>query len=262
MDLGIRGKQALVLASSQGLGLGIATALAAEGVNVMLCGRSEEKLREAASALAAQHGVRAEARVCDLGSADSVESLADAALATFGSIDILVNNTGGPPAGVVSSIDVSTWYRQFDQMVMSILRITARLLPGMRSRRWGRILTIASSSVIQPIPHLGISNTLRPALVAWSKSLSNEVAGDGVTVNVILPGRIRTARVEELDRLASLRQKKPIEEIVREAEAQIPMGRYGRVGELGSVAAFLASERASYVTGCVVRVDGGAIRAV
>jgi 3-oxoacyl-[acyl-carrier protein] reductase len=262
MDLGIRGKQALVLASSQGLGLGIATALAAEGVNVMLCGRTDEKLREAASALAAQHGVRAEARVCDLGLADSVEALADAALATFGSIDILVNNTGGPPAGVVTSIDISTWYRQFDQMIMSIFRVTARLLPGMRSRGWGRILTIASSSVIQPIPHLGISSTLRPALVAWSKSLSNEVAADGVTVNVILPGRIRTARVEELDQLASVRQERPIEAIVKEAECQIPMGRYGRVDELGSVAAFLASERASYITGCVVRVDGGAIRAV
>jgi len=262
MDLGIRGRHALVLASSQGLGLGVAAALAAEGVDLMLASRSEARLREAAATLAAEHGVRTEARVCDLESADSVEALADAALAAFGAIDILVNNTGGPPAGVVTSIDVSTWYRQFDQMIMSIFRITGRVLPGMRSRGWGRILTIASSSVIQPIPHLGISNTLRPALVAWSKSLSNEVAADGVTVNVILPGRIRTARVEELDRLASARQGRPIEEVVKETEAQIPMGRYGRVDELGSVAAFLASERASYITGCVVRVDGGAIRSV
>ena len=262
MDLGIRGRHALVLASSQGLGFSVASALAAEGVSVMLASRDEARLKAASAALVAGHGVRVETCACDLASADSVDALADAALSAFGSIDILVNNTGGPPAGVVTSIDVGTWYRQFDQMIMSILRITGRLLPGMRSRGWGRILTIASSSVIQPIPHLGISNTLRPALVAWSKSLSNEVAADGVTVNVILPGRIGTARVEELDRLASARQGKPVEEIVKQAQSQIPMGRYGRVDEFGSVAAFLVSERASYITGSVVRVDGGAIRSV
>jgi 3-oxoacyl-[acyl-carrier protein] reductase len=262
MDLGIRGRHALVLASSRGLGLGVATALAAEGVNVMLASRDEARLKEAAAGLAAQHGVRAEASVCDLGSPDSVEALADAALAAFGHIDILVNNTGGPPAGVVTAVDISTWYRQFDQMIMSVFRITGRLLPGMRSRNWGRILTIASSSVIQPIPQLGISNTLRPALVAWSKSLSNEVAADGVTVNVILPGRIRTARVEELDRLAAQRLGKSVEDIVKQAESQIPMVRYGRVDEFASAAAFLVSERASYMTGSVVRVDGGAIRSL
>ncbi len=262
MDLGIRGKRALVLASSHGLGLGVATALAAEGVNVVLASRDEARLRAAAADLAAKHGVRAEARACDLGSAGSVEAIADHALATFGGIDILVNNTGGPPAGFVSTIEPAVWQQQFDQMIVSLFRITARLLPGMRSRGWGRILTIASSSVIQPIPQLGISNTLRPALVAWSKSLSNEVAADGVTVNVILPGRIGTARVAELDRLASERLGKPVEEIVGQAEAQIPMGRYGRVEEFAAVAAFLVSDRASYITGSVVRVDGGAIRSV
>jgi 3-oxoacyl-[acyl-carrier protein] reductase len=251
-----------VLASSRGLGLGVATALAAEGVNVMLASRDQARLKEAASALASQYGVRAEAAACDLGSPDSVEALGDAALAAFGNIDILVNNTGGPPAGVVTSIDTGTWYRQFDQMVMSVFRVTGRLLPGMRLRGWGRILTIASSSVIQPIPQLGISNTLRPALVAWSKSLANEVAADGVTVNVILPGRIRTARVEELDRLAAERQGRSVEDIVKQAESQIPVGRYGRVEDFASVAAFLVSERASYMTGSVVRVDGGAIRSL
>ena len=262
MDLGIRGKHALVLASSQGLGLGVATALAAEGADVMLASRNEARLQGVAAGLAAQYGVRAEACGCDLGSAASVEALADKALAAFGGVDILVNNTGGPPAGIVTAIEPAAWQRHFDQMIVSIFRITGRLLPGMRSRGWGRILTIASSSVIQPIPQLGISNTLRPALVAWSKSLSNEVAADGVTVNVILPGRIGTSRVEELDRLASERQQKPVVEVVRQAETQIPMGRYGRVEEFAAVAAFLVSQRASYVTGSVIRVDGGAIRSL
>ena len=260
MDLGIRGKRALVLASSQGLGLGAATALAAEGADVMLSSRNGHRLQDVSAALAAAHHVRVEWCTCDLGSADGVEALADAALARFGGIDILVNNTGGPPAGVVTAIDIGTWYRQFDQMVMSLIRLTGRLLPGMRARGWGRILTIASSSVVQPIPQLGISNTLRAALVAWSKSLSNEVAADGVTVNVVLPGRIRTARVEELDRLAAQRLGKTVEEIVKQAQAAIPIGRYGRVEELGSVVAFLASEQASYLTGSVVRIDGGLIK--
>ena len=260
MDLGIRGKRALVLASSQGLGLAAATALSAEGADVCLSSRNGHRLQDASAALSAQYGVRAEWCTCDLGSADSVEALADTALARFGGIDILVNNTGGPPPGVVTAIDSGTWYRQFDQMVMSLIRLTGRLLPGMRARGWGRILTVASSSVIQPIPNLGISNTLRAAIVAWSKSLSNEVAADGVTVNVILPGRMRTARVEELDRLTAQRVGKTIEEVVKQAQSAIPIGRYGRVDEFGDVVAYLASERASYVTGSVVRVDGGLIK--
>jgi 3-oxoacyl-[acyl-carrier protein] reductase len=260
MDLGIRGKRALVLGASQGLGFGVASAIAAEGADVVLSSRDEQRLRAAADELARKRGVRTAICPCDFGSADEVEAMAQSALAAFGGIDILINNTGGPPAGDVTSIDIGTWYRQFDTMVMSLLRVTGRLLPAMRARRWGRILTIASSSVVQPIPHLGISNTLRAALVTWSKSLATEVAADGVTVNVILPGRIRTQRVEELDRLTAQRQNKSMDDIVRQSQAAIPIGRYGTIEEFGAVAAFLVSERASYVTGSSVRVDGGLIR--
>jgi len=260
MDLGIKGKRALVLGASQGLGFGVANAIAAEGVDVVLCSRSETRLSAAADELARKHAVRTAICPCDLGSPDEVEAMVHFAAVAFGGIDILVNNTGGPPAGDVTSVDIGTWYRQFDAMVMSLLRVTGRLLPAMRARSWGRVLTIASSSVVQPIPHLGISNTLRAAVVAWSKSLAAEVAADGVTVNVMLPGRIRTQRVEELDQLAAQRQNKPLEEIVRQSQAAIPAGRYGTTEEFGAVAAFLVSERASYVTGCAVRVDGGLIK--
>jgi 3-oxoacyl-[acyl-carrier protein] reductase len=260
MDLGIRGRRALVLGSSQGLGFGVAGALAAEGVDLVMSSRTAETLRASAGLLASTHGVRAEAVVCDFSSADEVEAMAQRALELFGGIDILVNNTGGPPAGDVTSVDMPTWYRQFDAMVMSLFRVTARLLPQMRARRWGRVLTIVSSSIIQPIPHLGISNTLRAALAAWSKSLSNEVAADGVTVNTVVAGRIRTQRVEELDRLTAQRQNKPYDEVVRHSQSLIPVGRYGTIEEFGAIAAFLASERAAYVTGAQVRVDGGLVR--
>jgi 3-oxoacyl-[acyl-carrier protein] reductase len=260
MDLGIRGKRALVLGASQGLGFGIANAIAAEGAHVVLSSQNEKRLRAAADELARKHGVQTAVCPCDFASADEVDAMAQSAMTAFGCIDILVNNTGGPPAGDVTSIDIGTWYRQFDAMVMSLLRVTGRLLPSMRARSWGRILTVASSSVVQPIPHLGISNTLRAALVTWSKSLATEVAADGVTVNVILPGRIRTGRVEELDRLTAQRQNTSLDEIVRQSQAAIPMGRYGTIEEFGAVAAFLVSERASYVTGSTVRVDGGLIK--
>lgn len=260
MDLGIAGRRALVLGSSQGLGLGIATALAAEGVDLVLASRNGERLGEVAGELASRHGVRAVACRCDLASADDVEAMVQRALSVFDGIDILVNNTGGPPAADVTSVDIGTWYRQFDTMVMSLLRVTARTLPGMRARHWGRILTITSSSVIQPVPHLGISNTLRAALTTWSKSLATEVASDGVTVNLIVPGRIKTQRVDELDHLAAQRQNKPIEEVVRAAQATIPAGRYGTTAEFGAAAAFIVSERASYITGASIRVDGGLVR--
>jgi 3-oxoacyl-[acyl-carrier protein] reductase len=260
MDLGIRGKRALVLGSSRGLGLGTATALAAEGVDVVLSSRNQERLKVAAADLASRYGVRAFAVGCDLSSPDDVEALAQQAPALLGGIDILVNNTGGPPAGDVTSVDLGTWYRQFDTMVMSLIRVTARLLPAMRARQWGRIITIASSSVIQPIPHLGISNTLRAAVTTWSKSLANEVASDGVTVNILLPGRIKTQRVDELDHLSAQRHGKPVEEEVRASQATIPVGRYGTTAEFGAVAAFLASAQAAYITGSMIRVDGGLVR--
>lgn len=262
MDLGLTGKRALVMSSSRGLGLGCAEALVAEGAQVLLTGRSGGRLADAASALTARGPGRAQYIVADLRDTSAVGTLAEAAADMLGGVDILVNNTGGPPPGRMVDADPAVLAAQFDTMVMNVVALTARLLPGMRAQKWGRIITIGSSGVIQPIPNLGLSNAIRSALVGWSKSLSNDVAADGVTVNMLLPGRIHTERVDELDGNAAAKTGKSLEETRTASMATIPAGRYGTVAEFGAVAAFLASVQASYVTGGLIRCDGGAIRSV
>ena len=260
MDLGLDGKRALVLSSSRGLGLGVAQALAAEGASVMMTARSADRLRAAAEAINVAGPGRAETFVGDL--ASNVEAIHRAAVDALGGVDILVANTGGPPARTALAAKPEEWTPQFEAMVVPVIRLAGLVLPGMRERGFGRILTIASSGVLQPIPNLVISNALRSSLVGWSKTLANEIAKDGVTVNVVLPGRIQTDRLEELDAANATAQGKSVDEIAAAARATIPAGRYGRVEEFADVVCFLASERASYVTGSLLRVDGGAIRSV
>jgi 3-oxoacyl-[acyl-carrier protein] reductase len=262
MDLGLQGRRALVLGATGGLGFAVAMALAREGADVVASGRNPDRLAEVERRLQDAGAARAVAFPCDLARDAEVDRLAERALAAFGGIDILVNNTGGPPPGPVSAVAPEAWRTHFESMVLSVIRLTGRLLPGMRERRWGRVLTSTTSGVIQPSPDLGISNTLRASLVTWSKTLANEVAAEGVTVNVIVPGRIHTARVDALDRLAAERSGRPLAEVQAERRRTIPMGRYGEPEEYGAVAAFLVSDRASYITGTIVRVDGGYIRSV
>ena len=262
MDLGLSGKRALVLASSQGLGLGIATRLCREGAHVVICGRSEDKLANVAKELNDAGNGKADYAVTDLGRSDAAGALYAAAKERLGRVDILVNNTGGPPPGTVDTPETESWRQQIDTMVIRIIEITNLCVEDMKESGWGRVLTIASSGVIQPIFNLSMSNTIRSALVGWSKSLSNEVAGQGITVNMLLPGRILTERLAQLDQANAEKLGKTPEEVTAAAIAAIPAGRYGTVEEFGNVGAFLCSEAASYMTGGLIRCDGGAIKSV
>lgn len=263
MDFGLKGKRAFVLAAAGGLGGGVADALAAEGARVSLFDFDGEKLKAHAARLKDKYGTDVEYFVGNIADAEHVEAARAETERSFGGIDILVNNTPGPPPGPLSGVtDPDVWRRNFDMMVVSLIELTRNVLPGMIDRKWGRIVTLASSSVVQPIPHLTISNVLRSALVGWSKTLSSEVAPHGITVNMVLPGRIHTDRVDQIDQSHADKAGKSIEEIREESFKTLPMGRYGTVEEFAAVVTFLASEPASYVSGGMIRVDGGMIRSI
>lgn len=261
MDLGIRNRTALVLGAGGGLGGAIVASLASEGVNVAAAdidaGAADRTATEART-----HGVGSIPLEWDLADLSCVDDRVRVVEEELGGVDILVNITGGPPPTPVAGQDTESWQRHFTGMVLSVVAITDRVLPGMRSRQWGRVITSTSSGVQAPIPNLGLSNSLRMSLVGWSKTLAGEVARFGVTCNVVVPGRIATRRTAALDEKRAQREGRTVDEVRAGSAASIPCGRYGDPGEYGDVVAFLASTRASYVTGSVVRVDGGFIPSV
>jgi len=261
MDLGLSGKVALVLGAGGGLGRAIARALAREGARVAAGDVNAEALARTVGEIVAAGG-QALPVAWDLADVPASDGVVKQIERRLGPVDVLVNNTGGPPPTPASGQDPILWTKSFQSMVLSVIALTDRVLPGMRERKWGRIVTSTSSGVVAPIPNLAISNALRLSLVGWSKSLAREVARDGVTVNVVLPGRIATDRTKFLDEARAKREGKTAEQVAAESVATIPTGRYGRPDEYADAVAFLASERASYITGSLVRVDGGMIAGI
>ncbi len=258
MDLMLDGKVALVCGASQGLGLAVGEALAAEGCIVALLARDAAKLQDNVAAFA-RRGWTAVALATDMGDWDSVASSLRLLPAPPA---ILVNNTGGPPLTEVTSVDPDLWRRQFEAMVLNQMRLTEAVLPRMRAAKFGRVLSIASTSVVEPYAGLAISNALRAALANWMKTLASEVAADGVTVNTLLTGSFVTERTARINAAEAGQRGITIEDVLRESSASIPVGRYGDPFEFAAAAAFLASPRASYITGQMIRIDGGATKSV
>lgn len=262
MDLGIRGKVALVSASSKGLGRAIAEELAAEGVDLVMCARGADALRTTADSIRRQSGVKVVEVAADVSVRTGLERITAAAFDNFGRVDILVNNSGGPPSGPFESYTPEMWESAARLLLFSVVGLTTAVLPGMKERRWGRILNVTSIAVKQPIDGLMLSNSLRAAATGFARTLANEVAPFNVTVNNLMPGYTRTDRMEQLARAAAERTGAPIKDTFAKWEREIPMGRLAEPREFAALAAFLASDRAGYITGSSIAVDGGWIRSL
>ena len=262
MDLGIEGKVAFVAAASRGLGRALAEELANEGVRLVLCSRSAETLRSVGEQIAERSGVEVLTLAADVSKSEDVARAVQSGVEKFGRLDILVTNAGGPPPGKFENLTPEMWEQATRLTLTSVLELTRAVLPGMKKRGWGRILNITSIAVKQPVDNLMLSNSLRAAVTGFARTLANEVATDGITVNNILPGYTRTERVEELARAIAEREGVKIEEAFARWENEIPMRRLGEPREFAALAVFLVSERASYITGSSIAVDGGWIRSL
>ncbi|MEK7866439.1 MAG: SDR family oxidoreductase [Planctomycetota bacterium] len=259
MDLGIKGRVALVTASSRGLGRACAIALAKEGAKVSICAREKDKLIQAEGELKSL-GATVYSAVTDLNKLGDIDRLVEGTRTALGPIDILVANTGGPPIGYFLSLSSQMWEDAFRLLVEGVAHLARLVLPGMKERKWGRIVAIESTSVKQPIDGLVLSNSLRMAVVGMFKSIALEAAASGVRVNVVCPGSMDTDAIQRVMQLGAQRDGVTIEEARARLEKGIPVGRMGKPEELADVVAFLASERSSFVTGVTLPVDGGMIR--
>lgn len=262
MDLALRGKVALVTAASKGLGRAIAAELAVEGATVVMCARGKEELTRAAAGIRNATSAEILDVPADVSRPEDVTRLVKTTLDQFGRVDILVTNAGGPTSGPFESLDAGKWDEAIKLTLLSTVNLCRAVIPGMKERKWGRIINVTSIAVKQPIDGLMLSNSLRAGVTGFARTLANEVAPHGITVNNILPGYTRTDRVESLARAAAERDGTPVEESLKKWESEIPMGRLGEPREFAALAAFLASQRASYITGTSIAVDGGWTRSI
>ncbi len=262
MELGIKGKSALVTASSKGIGKAVSEMLAEEGCSVAICSRNKEELINVADEIKRKYSIEPVWCVCDLNELKDIEAMVETVVKQFGKIDILVNNCGGPEAGNFQQLTDKNWQSAFQQVLLSAVRFCNLVIPDMILREWGRIINITSVAVKQPIDNLMLSNSLRNGLIGFAKSLSNEVAKYNVTVNNIAPGYTLTNRIYDLAVNTAKREEKSHEEILIEMAKEIPMNRLASPEEIASATVFLASKQASYITGNTIQVDGGLVKGI
>lgn len=258
MEFGLRGKVALVCGASKGIGYSAAEALAHEGCSLAICSRDRDAIDAAAHRLQ-QLGVPVHTIVADLATAEGIETVVRETHSTFGHIDILVANTGGPPTGPAMEHSWAAWTQASELLLRSVVELTRAFVPGMRERKWGRVISITSKAVKEPVPALVLSNSLRAAVTGYLRTLSNEVAGDGVTVNTVLPGFTATERLEQLAQATGARTGVTRDAVVDAWVARTPAGRLGTPEEVGATIAFVASAQAGFMTGQAILVDGGVV---
>lgn len=262
MNLNLTGKRALVTAASRGLGFATALGLAREGTALVICSRDEARINDAAQKIRSETGTRVEALVADVSSSDEAARLVGHAVSALGGLDIVVHNAGGPPAGEFLSLTDAQWQKAFDQNLMSLVRLVNAAVPELKKAGGGRILTIASSSIKQPIPGLVLSNALRTGVYGLVKTLAKELGPAGILLNVVAPGRIQTERIEELDTAMASRRGVDLTQVKKESVAAIPLGRLGTPEEFANLLVFLASDAGRYISGQAIIVDGGATAAL
>jgi len=262
MDLGLSNKVVMVGGASKGLGYAVARAVAGEGASVCIASRDPNALQKAADTIARETSARVHAVAADLSKAEAIADWHAQTVKQFGGIDALFANTGGPPAGSSLSFDDAAWQAAFELLLMSVVRTVRVVVPSMKARGGGAILIGTSSSVKEPIANLALSNVLRSGVTSLAKTLALELAADKIRVNTLIPGRIETDRLRQLDEINSKRSNTPIDEHRTKMMATVPLGRYGVPNEFGKTGAFLLSSAASYITGANVQVDGGLIRSM